>query len=636
MCGIAGLALRKPGALNWAGRALEGLHHRGPDDQGWLAWSPSAAAYRGKTWSEAQGSVLLVHRRLSILDLSELGWQPMSSPDGRYHLVFNGEIYNYLELRQELKALGHCFRSHSDTEVLLAAWAHWGTACLERLVGMFAFAVLDAQEQSLHLVRDFFGIKPLYYCAFAEGVGFASEIPVLLELPGVGRQVHPQGLYRYLRFGLTDDGAQTLFSDIRQIPAAHYLRLDLNNLQLTEPQRYWQPRLQNPLELSFDEAAEAVRAQFLENVRLHLRSDVPVGAALSGGIDSSAIVAAMRHLEPGLELHTFTYIADNGVSEEPWADRVGQAAGVQAHKVKPRASELVADLDELVRVQGEPFGSTSIYAQYRVFRLAQEAGIKVMLDGQGADEVLAGYAVYGGARLASLVRQGRWLEALAFLRASRLEPALKDTWKSAIGFLIPASLEPLARRLAGQELAPPWLNTTWFTERNVQLASPRTAHGREVLRHELLQSLTETSLPKLLRYEDRNSMAHSIESRVPFLTPKLVELLLNLPEAHILSPQGQTKAVFRRAMQGLVPQAILDRKDKVGFATPEQHWLHQLAPWVHQLLDSETLGRIYPIQQTAVKEEFAAILAGRKPFDFRVWRWINLIAWARAFHVQFD
>ncbi|AWR87733.1 asparagine synthase (glutamine-hydrolyzing) [Meiothermus taiwanensis WR-220] len=636
MCGIAGLALNKPGTLNWAGRALEGLRHRGPDDRGWLVWSPTGAARRGKAWDEAPGSVLLVHRRLSILDLSELGWQPMSSPDGRYHLVFNGEIYNYLELRQELEALGHCFRSHSDTEVLLMAWAHWGTACLQRLVGMFAFAVLDTEEQSLHLVRDFFGIKPLYYCAFAGGVGFASEIPVLLELPGVGRQVHPEGLYRYLRFGLTDDGAQTLFSDIRQLPAAHYLRLDLNNLQLTEPQRYWQPRLQNPLELSFEEAAEAVRAQFLQNVRLHLRSDVPVGAALSGGIDSSAIVAAMRHLEPGLELHTFTYVADNGVSEEHWADLVGQAAGVRAHKVKPSAPELVADLDELVRVQGEPFGSTSIYAQYRVFRLAQEAGIKVMLDGQGADEVLAGYAVYGGARLASLVRQGRWLEALAFLRASRLEPALKDTWKSALGFLIPPRWQPLGRRLIGQDLAPAWLNAAWFAERGVPMASPRSQHGSEVLREELLQSLRETSLPKLLRYEDRNSMAHSIESRVPFLTPKLVELLLNLPEAYILSPQGQTKAVFRRAMQGLVPQAILDRKDKVGFATPEQHWLHQLAPWVHQLLDSETLGRIHPIQQTAVKEEFAAILAGRKPFDSRVWRWINLIAWARAFHVQFD
>ncbi|WP_245453119.1 asparagine synthase (glutamine-hydrolyzing) [Meiothermus taiwanensis] len=636
LCGIAGLALNKPGTLNWAGRALEGLRHRGPDDRGWLVWSPTGAARRGKAWDEAPGSVLLVHRRLSILDLSELGWQPMSSPDGRYHLVFNGEIYNYLELRQELEALGHCFRSHSDTEVLLMAWAHWGTACLQRLVGMFAFAVLDTEEQSLHLVRDFFGIKPLYYCAFAGGVGFASEIPVLLELPGVGRQVHPEGLYRYLRFGLTDDGAQTLFSDIRQLPAAHYLRLDLNNLQLTEPQRYWQPRLQNPLELSFEEAAEAVRAQFLQNVRLHLRSDVPVGAALSGGIDSSAIVAAMRHLEPGLELHTFTYVADNGVSEEHWADLVGQAAGVRAHKVKPSAPELVADLDELVRVQGEPFGSTSIYAQYRVFRLAQEAGIKVMLDGQGADEVLAGYAVYGGARLASLVRQGRWLEALAFLRASRLEPALKDTWKSALGFLIPPRWQPLGRRLIGQDLAPAWLNAAWFAERGVPMASPRSQHGSEVLREELLQSLRETSLPKLLRYEDRNSMAHSIESRVPFLTPKLVELLLNLPEAYILSPQGQTKAVFRRAMQGLVPQAILDRKDKVGFATPEQHWLHQLAPWVHQLLDSETLGRIHPIQQTAVKEEFAAILAGRKPFDSRVWRWINLIAWARAFHVQFD
>ncbi len=636
MCGIAGLALHKPGDLNWAGRALEGLHHRGPDDQGWLAWSPGTAAHRGKIWNEARGSVLLVHRRLSILDLSELGWQPMSSQDERYHLVFNGEIYNYLELRQELEALGYCFRSHSDTEVLLAAWAHWGTACLERLVGMFAFAVLDTQEQSLHLVRDFFGIKPLYYCAFGGGVGFASEIPVLLELPGVGRQVNPGPLYRYLRFGLTDDGGQTLFRDIRQLPAAHYLRLDLNNLQLAAPERYWQPTLQNPLELSFEEAAEAVRAQFLQNVRLHLRSDVPVGAALSGGLDSSAIVTAMRRLEPGLELHTFTFVADSGVSEESWADLVGQAAKVQAHKVRPSAQELVADLNRLVRVQGEPFGSTSIYAQYRVFRLAQEAGIKVMLDGQGADEILAGYAVYGGARLASLVRQGRWLEALAFLRHSRLEPALKDTWKSALAFLLPPRLEPLARRLAGQGLAPAWLNTAWFAERKVPLASPRTTHGRDVLRHELLQSLTETSLPKLLRYEDRNSMAHSIESRVPFLTPQMVELLLNLPEAYILSPQGQTKAVFRRAMQGLVPQAILDRKDKVGFATPEQHWLHQLAPWVHELLDSEALGQVHPIQQSAVKEEFAAILAGHKPFDFRVWRWINLVAWARTFAVHFD
>jgi asparagine synthase (glutamine-hydrolysing) len=234
------------------------------------------------------------------------------------------------------------------------------------------------------------------------------------------------------------------------------------------------------------------------------------------------------------------------------------------------------------------------------------------------------------------VRQGKWLEALAFLRASQLEPALKDTWKSAIGFLIPPGLEPLARRLAGQELTPPWLNSAWFTERNVQLVSPRAAHRRDVLRHELLQSLTETSLPKLLRYEDRNSMAHSIESRVPFLTPRLVELLLNLPEAYVLSPQGQTKAVFRRAMQGLVPQAILERKDKVGFATPEQRWLQQLAPWVKQLLDSETLSCIDPFRQAAVKAEFAAILAGHKPFDFRVWRWINLVAWARTFDVRFD
>ncbi|GEM82840.1 asparagine synthase (glutamine-hydrolyzing) [Meiothermus hypogaeus] len=634
MCGIAGIVLHKPGSLNWAANALQGLYHRGPDDHGWLTLDQ--ATDKGKDWSDASGSVLLVHRRLSILDLSALGWQPMSSPDQRYHLVFNGEIYNYLELRQELQALGHCFRSHSDTEVLLAAWAQWGVQCLTRLVGMFAFAVLDRQNQRLYLARDYFGIKPLYYAQFDEGIAFASEIPVLLELPGVGRQVNPNRLYRYLRFGLTDDGSETLFAQVQQLPPAHYLELQLGSPQLSSPQRFWQPNPEPIFEGSFEEAAESVRAQFLENVRLHLRSDVPVGAALSGGIDSSAIVMAMRYLEPGLELHTFTYVADHGVSEESWAELVGKAARVKAHKVKPSAGELVADLDHLVQVQGEPFGSTSIYAQYRVFRLAQEAGIKVMLDGQGADEILAGYAVYGGARLASLLRQGRWFEALAFLRASRLEPALKDTYKSALGFLLPPSLEPLARRLIGQELAPGWLNVDWFQEKGVALASPRALHGREVLREELLQSLTETSLPKLLRYEDRNSMAHSIESRVPFLTPRLVELILSLPESYILSPSGQTKAVFRRAMQGLVPQAILERKDKVGFATPEQHWLEQLAPWVEQQLKSETLYRIKALKPELLRQELAAVMARRKPFDARVWRWVNLIAWARTFDVRFD
>ncbi len=560
----------------------------------------------------------------------------MSSPDGRYHIVFNGEIYNYLELRRELLALGYSFRSGSDTEVLLAAWSQWGVGCLNRLEGMFAFALYDQKARSVHLVRDFFGIKPLYYCHFAKGLGFASEIPVLLELEGVSRKVNPQRLYRYLRFGLTDDGGETLFADVKQLPPAHYLHIDLDNPQLSQPIRYWQPQLGPISVVSFAEATEQVREHFLQNIRLHLRSDVPVGAALSGGIDSSAIVMAMRYLEPDLELHTFTYVADGGVSEEPWAELVGQAARVRAHKVRPSAAELVADLDHLIKVQGEPFGSTSIYAQYRVFRLAQEAGIKVMLDGQGADEVLAGYAIYGGARLASLLKQGNWNQALAFLRASQLEPALKDTWKSALGFLLPPGWEPLARRLIGQELVPAWMKVDWFVERGVRLVSPRRPHGREVLRGELLQSLTETSLPKLLRYEDRNSMAHSIESRVPFLTPKFVELLLSLPEAYILSPQGQTKAVFRKAMQGLVPQAILERKDKVGFATPEQSWMNQLAPWVEQVLDTEALSSIQPLKKEVIRTEFASILSGKRTFDSRVWRWINLVAWVRLFEVRFE
>ena len=619
MCGIAGF-LGSPGSST---SPLRTLAHRGPDDSGWVAHD----AHPGMPRSHS----LLLHRRLSILDLSTAGHQPMATSDGAYTIVFNGEIYNYRELRAELQNLGCAFRTQTDTEVLLQAYVQWGAGCLRRLIGMFAFAIEDKHRRVLFLARDFFGIKPLYYAQtpVGEGFAFASEIKALLDWLPLKRTLQPQRLYDYLRFGRTDHGGETMWSEIRQVPAAHYLEVSLDRPGEGTPVRYWDLPGEEPLDLSFNEAAEQVRELFLQNIRLHLRSDVPIGAALSGGIDSSAIVCAMRAVAPQAELHAFSYIADDpAVSEERWVDLVGKHAGARVHKVRANPDDLVADLDRLIYTQDEPFGGTSIYAQYRVFGLARQHGIKVMLDGQGADELLAGYHTYLPARLGSLLRQGRLAGAYRFAnRASKL-PGMRGPlrlWMQAGRRLMPA--------LGNRWLMPSWLNSEWFRERGVNLTAANSSRN---LHEELRQTVSTTSLPMLLRYEDRNSMAASIESRVPFLTPGLADFVLRLPEEYLLGNDGTSKSVFRQAMRGIVPDAILDRRDKIGFATPEQRWLKTLSPWIEATLSSERARSIPALNLPVIQRDWNDVLAGRAKFDYRVWRWVNLIRWAERFDVKMD
>lgn len=642
MCGIAGIigSQGKIDPSRLTGAFLRALAHRGPDDQGWLV-QDGAGVHRGRgRCPHTSAKTVLVHTRLSILDLSDAGWQPMGTADDRYFIVYNGEIYNYLELRGELEALGHVLHSNTDTEVLLHACAEWGPATLNRLVGMFAFALLDTRERRLFLARDFFGIKPLYYTRTAAGLAFASEIKALLVVPGLTRRVNPTRLFEYLRFGRTDHHDETLFAGIHQLPAAHYLEVSLDHPTDLRLVRYWQADLDSPLDLSFAEATEHVRGLFLNNVRLHLRSDVAVGAALSGGIDSSAIVGAMRQLEPGLSLHAFSYVADDpALSEERWMKLAGSSAGAVLHRVQPTPDELVADLDRLIDLQDEPFASTSIYAQYRVFRLAREAGITVMLDGQGADEMLAGYRWYVAARLGTLLRRGRFLEAARFLRRATRLPGtggMARVLLQALGLLVPSAFKATGMKLTGNGLTPRWLNAAWFRERGLEPQLAPRVGGANVLRGQLHRTLVETSLPMLLRYEDRNSMSQSIESRVPFLTVPLVDFVLRLPEEYLISRDGTSKSVFRQAMRGLVPDAVLDRRDKIGFVTPEQSWLATLRPWVDQTLRSEAVQRVPALKGEAVRDEWQAVLQGRRPFDFRVWRWLNLIRWAERFDVGFD
>jgi asparagine synthase (glutamine-hydrolysing) len=613
------------------------LEHRGPDDCGYLGWDSRGCVEVSRSAEAVEGSAAaLLHRRLSILDLSEAGWQPMGTEDGRYYIVLNGEIYNFIELKHELERLGFTFRSNSDTEVLLKAYVQWGKACLAGLVGMFAFAVLDTTERSLFLARDFFGIKPLYYVHLSGGVAFTSEIKALLELPGVDRTINPARLFDYLQLGLTDHGGETLFLAIRQLPPAHYLEVDLERPSGAEPVRYWQvhPDVQD---ISFEDAAVKLRELFVESVALHLRSDVSLGVALSGGIDSSAILSAVCAVQgEGAEIHAVSYVADSPVlNEERWVDRAARSAGAVVHKTSASATQLAADLEQLILQQEEPFGSTSIFAQRRVFQAAREAGIKVMLDGQGADELLGGYRTYLVTRAGSLIRSGRLPEAARFLmHAARLPGMTRAEILSWVtGRFIPGFADGLGVDRIGKDRMGEWLDLDWFAEHGVQARSNHTSRN---LMDRLCESVCRTSLPMLLRFEDRNAMAFSLENRTPFLTPALVTFVLSLPEHYILSPTAQTKAVFREAMRGLVPDGILDRRDKIGFATPEGNWLATLGPWVQDVLGSDTARRIPALRLNAVQRRWSDVLTKRRNFNSIHWRWLNLILWAERFDVLFD
>lgn len=635
MCGIAGIVGScGPEAGTRLRSASRKLSHRGPDDHGYLCYSAGEKRLSDTPNDSVGYGAMLSHLRLSILDLTKSGRQPMVTADGRSAISFNGEIYNYIELRDELRRRGHSFRTQTDTEVLLAAYDEWGMAALDRLVGMFAFALLDTIKQEVLLVRDFFGIKPLYYWLDGDRLAFASELKALLEL-GAKARANPTRALRYLQHGVSDDGQSTFVAGISQVPAGHYLRVPLRQPANCELTCYWQPEVGRSADISFEEAAARVRDIFIKNVELHLRSDVPVGVALSGGIDSSSIAAAMRHVSPGLELHAFSYVADDSeVSEEKWIEIAASDCNSVLHKVSPGPDDLASDLGTLTYAQDHPFGSTSIYAQYCVFRAARQAGVTVMLDGQGADEIFGGYRFFLAARFASLVRAGKWIEAARFARRCGEWPGASSGWIGlrAMEYLLPQSLQASARKLVGKDPAPAWLNQAWFAERTHESGNAPATTTPDLLRETLRHTIMRNTLPGLLRYEDRNSMAFSIESRVPFLTPELVNFALSLPEDYLVGDDGTSKRVFRQAMRGLVPDAILDRRDKVGFATPERKWLRKLHPFVERVLQSEA-AHIPCLNLDYARAEWDAIVSGRHSFSAPVWRWINLIEWTRRYEV---
>jgi asparagine synthase (glutamine-hydrolysing) len=580
MCGIAGI-LSTDGVDRSVLQAMgDAVSHRGPDGEGFLLHGRDRparvlASLRDEPGNGADDTVGFAHRRLSIIDLSDASDQPMLDQSGRYAIAYNGELYNYVELRDRLAELGRPARTSGDTEIVLSAYAQWGPDCVSHMVGMWAFAILDLERRALFLAVDRFGIKPLFYSVAGGSLYFASEIKSLLEAPGVEPEPNEAVVRRFMLTGRVDESEQTFFTGIRRLTPAHHLTIPLERPAEARPRRYWAIRA-GGYRGNRKQAASEFAERLRESVRVHLRSDVPVGTCLSGGLDSSAIVCVADELRrsggvPRYAHHGFGYLPDDpSVSEQRFMEEVVRRTGIEMTYVKPSPERFQRALLEIVRQQDEPFGSTSIAAQWFVFEAAKREGLKVMLDGQGADEVLGGYHGYFLAiglahlrarrplRYARLNRQYRRF-AGASLLPTRF--ALAQMGRSAQAAAQPQTLPDgpvsalMTPSLRRSSTPADWTSPD-FTSINAILEAHTSSLG----------------MPSLLRFEDRNSMAHSIEARVPFLDHRLVEFAFSLPGDYKVNGV-ETKSVLREAMRGVLPEPIRTRRDKIGFrAEPTATW----------------------------------------------------------------
>jgi len=665
MCGITALLSADGIAPGMLQACNDVVRHRGPDGEGMVYFhgpdlqpaarggtdTPAAAYDADLTYrprrdaSPDQAFIGLAHRRLSILDLSPAGHQPMCGRDGHCWITYNGEVYNYLELRDELRGLGHTFSTGTDTEVILAAYTEWGAACLDRLQGMFAFVLFDRRQRRLFAARDRFGIKPLYYHICSGMLAFTSEIKQFTVLPGWSPRLNRARAYDFLAWNAHDHTAETLFAGVFQLRGGEALELPLDAACALArrsgtmlPVRRWYAPNRDKQDMA--DAAASFRACLEQSVALHLRADVPVGSCLSGGLDSSAIVCvANRALRAaGGQANQMTFSATSDVAaydERRYMHAVVEDTGVRAHYVQPSVAGLFEDLDRVTWHQDEPFGSTSIYAQWCVFRLAAGAGVKVMLDGQGADELLAGYHTYFGALFAKLLRAGRISALLGECAEAQRRHGRHWTWslQQCANFMLPELLrQPLRLRAARTSARPPWLD---IVRLDVEARDPHLASGASKARSvgELsLAQLTATSVPALLRYEDRDSMAHAVEARVPFLHHPLVEFCLGLPDETKISG-GVTKRVLRESMHGILPDLVRERMDKLGFVTPEEVWMRNMpAPFCNAMnrAVAASNGIVTPRAEVLLND----IIAGHRAFDHAMWRAISFGRWAEVFAVK--
>ena len=578
MCGIAGILLHasNPNASFHLKKMTDAIAHRGPDGEG--------------HWHNKKESVHLGHRRLSVIDLSENAAQPMTYAN-RYHIVHNGEIYNYIEVKSFLQNKGYSFTSQSDTEVILAAYDFWKEKCLQQFDGMFAFAIWDEKEEQLFAARDRFGEKPFYYYEDEENFVFASEMKALWAI-GVEKKTDDKMLLNYLTLGHVQncvDKEQTFFESIYSLPPSHYLvyKPPAHQSKIT---KYWSIDKEIKVDIPASDAVEKFNELFNSSVIKRLRSDVAIGTSLSGGLDSSTIAATINLInnkngQPG-KLQTFSAVFPGFENDESkYIQVLTVNSGIENFQINPTAIGLINDFEKLCYHQEEPFQSAGVFAQYKVFELAKQQQVKVLLDGQGADEVLAGYPRYIHWYLQEVLSRHKLgatqKERNAFRKNN--QPFHWDIKNYFAAFLPSHAAIQLEKKEYHKTIHHPDIRTAFLESVKGRdwegIHKPIVTKLNDILHFNTM----EMGLEELLRFADRNSMAHGREVRLPFLSHELVEFIFSLP-AHLKMHDGWTKLLLRKAMDKKLPDEIVWRKDKVGFEPPQKYWMQDpaLQEYIHE------------------------------------------------------
>lgn len=620
MCGIAGILSLKSNRIDRLERMLDVQAHRGPDDRG----------------THLDGPVALGHLRLSILDLSPSGHQPMLEDEGRLALVFNGEIFNYRELRSELAGKGYTFRSQSDTEVILKAYDEWGLDCFQRFNGMWAIALYDVNAGVI-CSRDRFGVKPLYYSTVDDEFVCASEIKALLAATPSLARANEHYLARFLSTSLLHDGEETFFEGIKQLLPGHTLLVEVDGPrpQTRGPQPYW--RFDETVSLSnydYRNPVQTFRELLQDSVRIRLRSDAAVGTCLSGGLDSSSIVALASRLvdQP---VHTFSSLyAQPEYDESYFVELVNQAFGTSPYQVRPEPGRLLDVLPKIVWHQDEPSAGPGLYSQWHVIEAAR-GRVKVLLDGQGADELLAGYDYFYPeflrTRLEETLRKPSPRRAARLLRDWRRVSAAKGPMAGGVMSTYLTERAKQALRLILQKRRAPEIRRDFL--RLVENETPWRVDGPldDFLDNSLYDLFFRKGLPALLHYEDRSSMAFSIEARTPFLDYRLVEFAMALP-FHEKLDGVWTKSILRRAMQDVLPTEVTWRKDKKGYPTPFGLWLRdEFRNDAEEIIYSTAFRKRGIFDPTTVDVMWRAHVGGLADHSWNVWRWLTVELWFQQF-----
>ena len=630
MCGICGIINLNSQSVHQEPilKMMQIQKHRGPDDDGVFI----------------ENTVGFGFVRLSIIDLSSAGHQPMLSSNKRYVVVFNGEIYNYIELREELKILGYVFNTNTDTEVLLTAYTEWGEDCLNHFNGMWAFAIYDRTKKTVFASRDRFGVKPFYYLLTKEFFAFASEIPPLLSLLQTKPTPDYQSIFDYLAFNRTDQTENTFFNEIKKLQHGCKLTIgDIDystdcNMKALNPnsqslvsnpklriEKWYDLRERVSRVNGFNDAWE-FRELFSSSVGLRLRSDVPVGVCLSGGLDSSSIASIIAKDYSENKLNTFSVIFGKEIKtdESEYIEKLRPIAA-KMNFFKPTAVDLYKDIPDFIKTIGEPVPSTGPYAQYKVLELSQ-GKVVVLLNGQGADELLAGYHYFFGFFFKDLLKSIKLyklsVETFCYLVKHKSFFGIKS-------FLYFMLTERIRTHLSVGERG--YLNIDFVKQFQNNNSISENLYGSTSLKDALLDHF-EYKLEHLLKWEDRNSMRFSLESRLPFLDYRLVEKSLASKNRWIIN-YGNTKYILRKAMSGIVPQEIIDRNDKIGFGAPQDNWFREslFREFILELVQSDSFRKRVLFDINKIQKLIRNHFNNLGNYGNDIWKAINLELWFRYY-----